>query len=231
MRVLVVASHPDDETLGCGGTMARLANAGAEVYALAVACHDVNTGDQEEPRSCNRITEFADACALLGVKQSHILWQPHSRETLTHTQAYLVDAIETSSPLAIDVLEPDVIFMPVSNSFHQDHQVVHSAVFSACRFRGAGHFEPRCVLGFDGPEDSWRENPSRHSVFVDISATAQTKFDALAVYSKQLKTYPHPRSMESIDVIDRSNGVACGTERAERFTPYRLDLGALMGLY
>lgn len=87
------------------------------------------------------------------------------------------------------------------------------------------------TVQYEGPEDSWREDPSRRSTFVDISATAATKLKALAFYAKQLKSYPHPRSIEGIDVIDRANGVACGTERAERFTPYRLDLGKLMGLY
>ncbi|MGH3869131.1 MAG: PIG-L deacetylase family protein [Pseudonocardiaceae bacterium] len=73
-RVLVVAAHPDDETLGAGGTIVRLAASGIEVHVLAVGCCRHPSSDP-----VRRVREFDEACAVLGARSTQLQPAPHPR--------------------------------------------------------------------------------------------------------------------------------------------------------
>lgn len=222
-RVLVVAPHPDDETLGAGGTLARLAGDGIDVHVLAVTCYQLprwgtpSTVDQ-------RAEEFEAACDILGVSGRRIAWLDDDRARRVHDHLpELVRLIEDGPDLSLNALRPAALLLPAAQSVHQEHQLIHSACYAAARPAGAARHSPRLVLGFDGPEDrAWGPQPGRRPVLVDITSTAEAKDKALECYASQLRDPAHPRSIERIQVIDAATGAEIGAGRAEAFTPYRM---------
>ncbi|MFJ8856087.1 PIG-L deacetylase family protein [Streptomyces sp. NPDC102437] len=222
-HVLAVAPHPDDETLGAGGTIARMTAAGINVHVLAVAC-------MTQPRwgtptnSRLRYEEFHAACDVLGVSGRTIVWSDDSRATnLAGHSADLVRLIEAGPDLSLTALEPAALLIPAAGSVHQDHQVVHQAAYAAARPSGSLRHWPQMVLGFHGPEDhAWSPAPPRATVWVDITSTAAVKDKALACYARELRDHDHPRSLGQIRAADSVAGAGCGTERAEVFVAYRM---------
>jgi LmbE family N-acetylglucosaminyl deacetylase len=227
VTALVIAPHPDDETLACGGTIAALAAANVEVYVIAVVCHQSNTGDVDVMQPADRAAEFTEACKILGAAGCEIAMQASVHQTLYDREAELVSMFEKDCEYSIDQVSPDIVLFPAGDSYHQDHRVVHGASFAACRPRGIGGHMPRNVLGYHGPEDVWRSQPGTTPAFFDITHVRDRKLKALHAYDLQLRRPPHPRSIEAINARDTTNGSRFGVGAAEIFTPYRLDLKRL----
>lgn len=206
-NVLVIAPHPDDETLGAGGTIARLAAEGVSVHVYVLACP---TGV--------RAKELAAACDDLGVT-SHAVGPFGDMAANSHQ---LVELIEHAGPLSIDTLHPGLLLIPAATAHHQDHRAAHHAAFAAARPRGPERPSPRLVLGYRGPDDHWSLRPEPEPVFVDTTSSEQAKHAALASYTTQLRDEPHPRSLPCIQSADAVAGAQAGTRSAERFTPYRM---------
>lgn len=224
-RVLVIAPHPDDETLGCGGTIARLTAAGVTVAVLVATVgpiHHHNDGNIIEPAL--REAEFTKACATLGVETAHIAWPDEPGDLdITTQQRRLVDLIDHDSDLSVVTFQPTVLFIPAAGAFHQDHDAVHRAAFAAARPRPAnGPAAPRIVLGYrGGAETAWSRGAERWPLSVDTSRHWATKESALSCYSSQIPSEGHPRAISQICAIDRATGGAIGVEYAETFCPYR----------
>ncbi|MFD4479864.1 PIG-L deacetylase family protein [Streptomyces sp. NPDC058471] len=221
-RVLVVAPHPDDETLGAGGTIARLTTAGVEVNVLAVTCYTLPRWGTATD-GAQRREEFDAACDVLGVSERAIAWVDDQRAR--HIEGHvsdLVRLIEDGPRLSLNALHPTALLMPAAGAAHQEHQVVHCAGYAAARPGGTARHTPRIVLGFGGPEDhAWSQSGHR-AVLVDISESAHLKDKALECYGGELREMDHPRSPGRIRSIDAATAAALGCERAEAFVPYRM---------
>ncbi|QDY80685.1 GlcNAc-PI de-N-acetylase [Streptomyces qinzhouensis] len=215
--VLVVAPHPDDETLGAGGTIARLTMAGVTVHVLVIACRSHPGSDPVV-----RAGELDQACTVLGVASQHIAFPGGEAATDPGSRmAEVVHLIESGPGPSLRVLRPAGLLIPAAGSFHQDHRAVHDAGLAAAR--PSGH-APSLVLGYRGPEDTlWTAGPTaRGTVAVDTGGVWETKAKALAAYTTQMRDDPHPRSVETIAALDRAAGASAGTAMAEMFVPYRL---------
>lgn len=152
-RAMVIAPHPDDETIGPGGTIARLAAEGVEVHVLCVTVRAAKMwGGASEPTV--RYAEFDKACAALGVTRSTIAWVDETGELdISTRQRALVDLIERNEEVSLATVRPQALLIPSSGGFHQDHQAVHRAAFAAARVQPEGlKPTPRLVLGYRG----WR---------------------------------------------------------------------------
>ncbi|MFK0157300.1 PIG-L deacetylase family protein [Streptomyces sp. NPDC090499] len=224
--VLVIAPHPDDETFGCGGTMATLAASGMDVYVELIVQHGINTGGPATARvTVDRGAEFALACSKLGVSDFHVMIEDGDHRDTLHTQAArLVESIESGSPISIDRVRPQLVLLPTRGAFHQDHQVAHQAAFAACRNRGSGHHTPPVILGYQCPEDSWSSQLEQATATLDITGHYGQKQAAIACYQHQTKPDPHLRSMSGIERADAVQGAAIGVPYAESFVTYRTDL-------
>ncbi|MEU7908099.1 PIG-L deacetylase family protein [Actinoplanes sp. NPDC049118] len=221
-RVLVVAPHPDDETIGPGGTLARLSATGVAVHVLCVTVRRGRMyGGASDPFL--REQEFAKACAALGVRSSVIAWIDETGTVdVCNRQRELVDLIERHEEVSLATVDPVALFIPSAGGYHQDHQAVHRAGFAAARVHPAGlKPTPRIVLGYRGVEDRWSAENESWWVHVDTTAYWPAKEEALRAYGSQMRA-AGPRSIEHVDRIDSAAGASIDVGHAESFVPYRL---------
>ncbi len=219
-NVLVVAAHPDDEVLGCGGTIARLAAAGRAVHVLLLA-------DGENSRSAvdrsgvatgavaARNAAAKQACRILGCTSVESLALPDNRMD----GLVLLDvAKEIEARIARHA--PTTLLTHHGGDVNVDHRVAHQAVIVACR-PVPGH-SVRELLFFEVPSSTeWRPPGSADSFapnyFVDVSVTLDRKMMALDAYASELRDFPHPRSRPAIETLARWRGATVGVAAAEAF--------------
>ena len=227
-RVLVIAPHADDETFGCGGTMAKAKALGAEVYVMVVSVANLAHYSSEY---CNvtggqRASEFRQAMEVLGVDGTDVLYtdeQTHLRVDVLPRRD-LVAKIERESPLAIDRLKPDILCFPAV-SFNQDHEAVYKAVYAACRPHLPSD-KPfvRMVLSYDQPQLSWNHTKFHPNFYVDISDYLEKKLDAYRCHVSQVRPEPHHASVENVERLARLRGSEVSVTAAEAFECHRLLL-------
>jgi LmbE family N-acetylglucosaminyl deacetylase len=211
-RALVIAPHPDDEVLGCGGTMARLAANGAEVHVGIVTRATARFGPGAAEAG---VREAQEAHQRLGVAETHFLNLPAAElDTLPH--ARLNEAIGT----LVAAVAPDTLFIPFLGDIHLDHQLVFLSAMVAARPRGADG--PRRVYAYETLSETNWYAPGVTPIFapnvhVDISATLERKLDAFACYTSQAKEFPDERSVKAIQALAVLRGAAVYCLAAESF--------------
>jgi len=215
MNILVVAAHPDDEILGCGGTMTRLAREGNEVR-IAILAEGMSSRyahrEDADPRQLQHLHARAQQAAdKLGAKEVVLCKLPDNRlDTVPLLQVVkLVEELITR-------FRPEVIYTHHPGDLNVDHGVVHRAVLTATR-PVAGQCV-REIYAFEVPSSTeWAfqrlEPLFRPSVFVDITETLETKIEALACYDTETRKFPHPRSAEALRAIATRWGSVVGLPR------------------
>ena len=218
--VLVVAAHPDDEVLGCGGTIARHADAGDQVQVLIVA-EGATSRQQERDRgqACDELSGLAQAAqqagVILGAQGVELLDFPDNRlDSLDRLD--LIKQIERR----IDRHQPRVVYVHHASDVNVDHRRLHEAVVTACR-PTPGH-RVRQLLSFEVASSTEWQPPSsapafQPNWFVDISDQWQRKRDALVAYASEMRPWPHARSLEALEHLARWRGAQVGVEAAETF--------------
>ncbi len=213
--ILVVAAHPDDEVLGCGGYLALSASRGRVVHVLILA-----DGESSRPHSdsdqANRRKAAHDAAHALGLASVTLLDLPDNRLDSVDLLK-IVQLIEKR----VHEVKPTTVLTHHHGDVNVDHQIAHEATLAACR-----PVPESCVrelLFFEIPSSTeWRPASAGSgffpTVFVDISSVAQQKKHALLAYAAELRPAPHPRSLESIDALSVWRGAMAGFSRAEAFS-------------
>ena len=215
--ILVIAAHSDDETLGCGGTISLLADAGATVHvafmADGVSSRSESKGDLNELSV--RCSAARKACDILGVQDIFFGDFPDNRmDTIA-----LLDIVKTVESL-IDKYQPDTIFTHHVGDLNIDHRRVHEAVVTACRPQ-TGH-SVRTLLFFEIPSSTEWQPPGSGTAFEpnwfeDISTSLARKLQALDAYEMEMRDWPHPRSRKGVEHLARWRGASIGTEASESF--------------
>lgn len=219
MKVLVVAAHPDDEVLGCGGTISRLAHDGHDVYITILGEGITSRYQQREDADADLIetlhSRSRQVAEMLGAKDIFLHNLPDNRfDTVS-----LLDVVKIIEDL-IGELEPDVIYTHHSGDLNIDHLITHRAVLTATR--PMTHQPVREIYTFEVPSSTeWafqRFEPAfRPNVFMDISDTLEIKIQALAQYESEVRDFPHPRSSEALEAVSRRWGSVVGCTAAEAF--------------
>lgn len=217
--ILVVAAHPDDEVLGCGGTIARFTKGGHTVHILIMADGEssrINTGGFIDPNLLATRNESASrACNILGCSSVTVLSLPDNRlDSLDRLN--IIKKIE----VFIYKYQPKTVFTHHSGDVNIDHRVLHDAVITACRPQPGNPVKE--LLFFEIPSSTeWRPPGSSEvfnpNVFVDISTTLKDKLNALGAYEKELRAFPHPRSIKGVEALAQWRGVTAGVNAAEAF--------------
>lgn len=219
-RVLVFAAHPDDEVLGCGGTIVRHADAGDQVELLIVA-EGATSRQQQRDRSQARVDLLALALAaqraasILGATGVELLDLPDNRlDSLDRLD--LIKQIEER----IERHQPQVVYVHHAGDVNVDHRRLHEAVVTACR-PTPGHPVRRLLSYEVASSTEWQPPGSAPAFqpnwFVDISAQWPRKREALAAYASEMRPWPHARSIEAVEHLARWRGAQVGVEVAEVF--------------
>jgi LmbE family N-acetylglucosaminyl deacetylase len=216
-RTLVIAPHPDDEVLGAGGTIARLAAAGNEVYVAVVT---EGKPPAYSPEAVRRVREEAHkAHARLGVKETRWLGLPAAG--LAETAHSELNAAIFS---LVSELRPKTLFVPFVGDMHIDHQLIFASAMVAAR----PHFEnyPELILAYETlSETNWNApylTPQfTPNVFVDISDWLDAKLEAMQCFASQVRKPPHERSVETLKALATLRGATVLKSAAEGFVLVR----------
>ena len=216
--ILILAAHPDDEVLGCGGTIAKLSAEGATIHVAFLADGVFSRiGDQTKQQDELQIRRKAaqKACDILGVNSLSFDDFPDNRmDTVA-----LLD-ITKSLEFLITEHQPDTVFTHHAGDLNIDHRRMHEAVVTACRPQ---HGHPvKTLLCFEVPSSTeWQLPVSAPAFqpnwFVDISATLHRKMAALDAYATELRDWPHPRSKQGVEHLAHWRGATVGVDAAEAF--------------
>lgn len=217
MSILIVAAHPDDETLGAGATIAQHTQAGEDVSILFLA-DGVSSRDPEGDHSdgmARRRSAAIAAASILGVSTPRFLDLPDNRLDSV-PMLILARAVEEE----IERIRPKTVYTHHAGDLNVDHRCTHEAVMTACRPMATSTVDT--VLCFESPSSTeWRSAAAAPAFnptwFVDVGSTLQSKLEALSAYEEELRPWPHPRSLEAIEYLARWRGATIGRTAAEAF--------------
>lgn len=216
---LVIAAHPDDEVLGCGGTIAKLASRGEEVHILILATgltSRVGFDLEKSPDALKTHLERArKAGALLGAKNVNFAGFPDQKmDTLP------ILAVTQRIEAEIESINPQTIFTHHGGDLNLDHVITFRATLTAARPM-AGNMA-RAVYAYEVPSSTeWAfqkfEPKFQPNLLHDIAETLPKKIQAMQIYESETREFPHPRSPEALEAVAKRWGSACGLKAAEAF--------------
>jgi len=200
VKTLIIAAHPDDEVLGCGGTVLKLAKK-QQIYSLVL-----NKGGREKPILTDKVSDF------MGFTKSWQLDLPDNRFD-TVPLADIVKIVEDVK----NEIKPDVVFTHFEYDLNKDHQLTYQAVLTATRPMAKETVKE--LYSFEIPSSTeWKfPNVFAPNVFIDISDTIEKKIEAFKMYETEVRDFPHPRSPEAMRVIAKRWGILSGLKCVEAF--------------
>lgn len=221
-KILIIVAHPDDEVLGCFGTVARLIKEGYEAYTLILgegktSRDEIRKVENKEKEIKVLNTEMQRANNTIGIKKVFVESFPDNR----FDSVDLLDIIKVISKVK-DEIKPDIIFTHYEHDLNIDHQITYKAVITATR-----PMKEECVkeiYSFEILSSTEWNYPLSFSpnTFFDISETLDLKISAMKEYQSELCIYPHPRSLKGIKLNAKYQGMRVGKKYVEAFKSIRI---------
>ena len=213
-KILVVAPHADDETLGCGGTLLKHFNQGDEIYWLIVTMMSQESGFSQTQIQAREL-EILKVRERYCFKETYNLgFPPASLDVVA-----MKDIVQKISSV-IDQLHPEIIYSVFRNDVHSDHAVVSDAVMAATK--SFQHPSVKKILAFETlseTEFSLRVDGEsfRPNVFVNIEEYLGEKIEIMTEYKSEMGEFPFPRSPDAIEALAKYRGMQAGCKAAEAF--------------
>jgi len=218
--VLVVAAHPDDEILGCGGAMAQHIEKGDEVHVLILAegmtSRDTSRDRSKREGDLSELAKTAHAAnEIIGVSSLYLHDFPDNRMDSLD----LLDVVKVVESF-IEKYQPSVVYTHHRGDVNIDHTVIHDAVVAATRPQ-PNHCVKTVLFFETASSTEWRP-PQSHpgfypNYFVDISKSLDKKLGALDAYTTEMRDFPHARSVEALSHLAKWRGASIGVDAAEAF--------------
>jgi LmbE family N-acetylglucosaminyl deacetylase len=223
MNVLVIAAHPDDETIGCGGTIVKHVNAGDTVYAciLAEGCSARYFDEQlqfKENKELGPIDEFIEqrkqrareAAKILGLKNIFQHNLPNQRlDSLPILQINKI--IEKH----VNEIRPDIVYIHTNHDTNKDHRVVHEASLVACR-------KVKNIIAFEIIYST--NNEFKPNLYVDINHVYPQKQQALKCYDGEIKVHSYVRTYYGIRALAMARAANINLKKVEAFEVIKMIL-------
>jgi LmbE family N-acetylglucosaminyl deacetylase len=222
-NLLVISAHPDDEVLGCAGTVRRLVNQGWKaqlvVLSAGIAGRFESARAEQLPVKENQIKlrrELEQAAAVTGYCNVITMDFPDNRlDTVSR-----MDLVHRLRPV-LESFRPQIVFTQHPGDYNWDHERTFDAVMMAAR-PNPPDFSPDEIRTFEVLSSTERAAQEPHRVFcpnlyVNVSSTIDVKKLAMSYYATEYRDYPHPRSREAIEYLARKRGSEVGLHYAEAF--------------
>ena len=217
-RILVISPHPDDETLGLGGSVARFVEEGSEVFVLTVSGHLPPLYSQKDYKTT--VNEAKKAYQVLGVEKSKFLGIPATmvREEPIHELNERITSVLKS-------YKPNIVFIPFFDR-HIDHRVIFESSLVATRPVGIGQNIEMVAAYETISETHWNapyiEPNFSPNLVIDVSNYLSKKIEALKCYESQISFDEGPRSIKAISALAQFRGSQSGFEFGEAFYVIRM---------
>ena len=206
MNILVISAHPDDETIGMGGTINKLSKQWHKV-SFCIVTDGSGHKDGDKKRSLQRKNDCQKAGNILGISETIFLDYPDTKLDQI-SQIEINSALET----VIKKINPIVVYIPPDNDLHTDHSKVHDCALVACRpltnkIKEIYAYE---ILGYV-------KNQFQPNVYVDIEKNISKKIAAFKMFKTEQQDFPSHRSIKSIENLSVRRGIESGLKCAEAF--------------
>lgn len=212
--VLVIALHPDDETLGCGATLLKHKQQGDDIHWLI--CTEIKESEGFSEAQIKRRNEEIDQ-----VKELYQFNSVHRLGLSTmKVDEYSMSELIGKVSVVMNKIQPSILYLPFKGDVHSDHRVLFNAAYSCTKsfrypfIRSIYMMETLSETEFalSTKEDSFIPN-----VFVDVSAFLDQKLEIMKVFKSEIAEHPFPRSLRNIKALATLRGATCGCEYAESF--------------
>lgn len=218
--VLVIAAHPDDEVLGCGGVISRHIDNGdlvkIAIFSMGLTSR-YNDNDEVEPYKTEKLHMvqcIKEAHRRLGVTTSPVMFFHPDQQFDTTALLVFIREIEG---LIVKLL-PNIIYTHFMGDLNQDHRIISQATITACRPKPENSVDT--LLFYEVPSSTEWTTPSTFNpnYFVDISGQCfNNKIKALEAYDLEIRDFPHPRSSINVANLAAVRGSSVGFCYAEAF--------------
>lgn len=222
-RILIIAAHPDDEVLGCGGMIAKESEEGNQVYILIAAegeesRHEKGDENVEKKKKGLKLAAIK-AAKILGAETPIFMDLPDNRLDS-------IDRLEITKRVEkiIEDLIPDTIYVHHAGDLNIDHRRLNEAALTACR--PIPEHSVKCIKTYEvASSTEWRPMANTDSFvpnnYINISKQLDKKLMALSEYHEEMRKWPHARSIKAIEHLARWRGAQVGVEAAEAFVILR----------
>ena len=221
-KILIIAAHPDDEVLGCFGTVAKMVKEGDEAYTLILGegktSRDEQRSIENKKAELNILNqEIEKANSVINIKKTFIENFPDNR----FDSVDLLDIVKAILKVKEEI-KPDIIFTHYENDLNIDHQITYQAVVTATRPMEDESVKE--IYSFEVLSSTEWNYPLSFSpdLFFDISETIELKKEAMKQYNSELCQFPHPRSIEGIELNAKYHGMRVGKAYVEAFKTVRV---------
>lgn len=210
MKTLIIAPHNDDEILGCGGTIAKLAHEGNEVTVC-----EVTAGDLDNPMVQLQKQEAVASHELLGDVKTVFMDLP-----VVGLREMPSRDINSAFLKMVEEQKPEIVFIPHKGDMHIDHRMTIEAAMVALRPVSAPQI--KAIYAYETLSETEWNTPSVDNAFIpnsfiDITDYMDLKLEAMKCHKSQLCDYPHPRSLEAIKALAMHRGSTICRKYAEAF--------------
>lgn len=227
-KLLIVAPHPDDEVLGCGGFIKKIKDAGGKVYVLFLTVGETQEYSHNgATTSDQRIAEIEKVAKFMQYDDYKIAFvgNTYHLQLDQMPQKQIITEIENGTTISLNKIKPTTIACPQPDDYNQDHRAAAQAVFTATR-PVPDDIKPfqNMVIGFESvaTADWTTTTVPNHNFFVELSDTElDAKLAAINLYKSQVRTGAHPRSIQSLKNLAHFRGLQCGKSAAEAYNCYR----------
>ncbi len=208
-RVLVVSPHPDDETLGCGGTLFKLKENNIELHWLIMTCinnsHELFLSREKEIDKVQSVFNFSSVTKL--------------NYNTTQLDSYNLSDIIQSVSETLKKIKPDTLFIPHAGDVHSDHLVTARSIISCSKWFRYGYIKNVYCYETISETDFNIFDVNRFvpSVYMNISNYMDKKINVMGIYESELADHPFPRSVDSIKALAVLRGAQSGHQYAEAF--------------
>ena len=226
--LMVVAPHPDDEILGCGGLIGKIKSAGGKVYVLYLT---VGTTKEFTKRGLSTEDERTDEIKKVANFLKYDGWRIAFPGDQYHlqldrlSQKQIIHEIEQGDKISLEIIKPDIVAFPSHNDYNQDHNAAAKATFSASRpVPRQNKFVPDIVLSYEAPMDFWSlEKPNQINFMVELTdRQVNNKTKAMTLYKSQTRGKGHTRNPEVLKSLATVRGTTLGVNFAEGYYCHKL---------